>query len=96
MSDAETAGYVECRRCRARHVLTADQQPTVIAELVRAFTAAHAHGAVLVVIPQAGNVPVRPRISTLVRECGWCGAVATTVDEDGDPSCSQHARELVR
>lgn len=29
-------------------------------------------------------------------ECSWCGALATTRDEDGDPSCAQHAREVVR
>lgn len=28
--------------------------------------------------------------------CSWCGAASTTTDEDGDPSCAQHARENVR
>ncbi len=37
-----------------------------------------------------------PAGSVLVPECAWCGALATTTDEDGDPSCAQHARELVR
>ena len=113
---AESAGYVECSRCRARQVLTADRQPTMIAELVRAFTAAHAHGAVTTVTPhvEATRAVVRRRCSRCgstnhnarvcalpagvigLPECGWCGALATTTDEDGDPSCAQHAREFVR
>lgn len=37
-----------------------------------------------------------PRGAIAVGECAWCGAVATTVDEDGDPSCEQHQREEAR
>lgn len=113
---AEGAGYIECRRCHARQTLTADRGARATADIVRAFTAAHEHGSVLVVTPHAGNVraPVRPRCSrcgatnhnartctmpagaSILPECAWCGAVATTVDEDGDPSCEQHRREEAR
>ncbi len=116
MRAAESAGYVECRRCHARQALTADKDSREITRIVRTFSAAHEHGSVLVVTPHAGNVraPVRARCSrcgganhnartctlpagsVIVPECAWCGALATTTDEDGDPSCAQHAREQVR
>lgn len=28
--------------------------------------------------------------------CSWCGAASTTIDEDGDPACAQHANQHAR
>lgn len=74
-----------CLVCHATREITIEMAPSHVAELVRAFTAAHAHGPVIVSTP--GPVPGAARRP----QCGWCGKSTTSKlrDEDGETVCAK-------
>lgn len=75
-----------CLVCHATAEIVLEMSPARVAEIVRAFTAAHAHGPVVVSTP--GPARVTPRVWP--GKCAWCGRKgATKRDEDGDRACAK-------
>ncbi len=88
-----SAGYVHCAQCGVERSLVLEMAVERVAEIVRGFSADHAHGLVMIQTPgpaREARAAKRARWADAPRTipCAWCSKPATQRDEAKDPICA--------